>query len=125
MTLYTRPNTIIPGLKATSTLAAKQYYIVKLSSTAGEVKVCAAATDQAIGVAYNDAAAGEVVEVAVGGVLKMACEATVTAGDWVAPSTTGRAKTTTTANDNVVGIALQTYSTAGGYIPVLWTTFNY
>lgn len=114
----------IPGFVATGDLSSSQYKLVKLASTAGAVKVCSAATDVSIGVLYNEPASGEAALVAHGGVVKMLSEASVTAGAYVAPSTTGRAKVTTTGNDDVVGIAL-TAGDAGDIISVLWARFNY
>lgn len=114
----------IPGLVATGDLSSSQYKVVKLASTAGAVKVAAAATDAAVGILYNEPASGEPALVAYGGVVKVLSEASVTAGSYVAPSTTGRAKITTTGNDDVFGQAL-TAGDAGDIISVLWMRFNY
>jgi len=110
----------IPGLVATATLAAKQYYVVKASTTAGEVKVGAtAATDPILGIVQNDPAAGEVALVACGGVALAAAETSVIFGSSVTVSTTGRVKSTDTDGNRVVGIALAASSAAGDIIPVL------
>ena len=119
MTLASSNFIAIPGLTAGADLSAKQYYVVKLASTAKQVIVGAAATDGVIGVVQNDPASGEEALVAALGVVKVATEASVTAGDWLAASTTGRAKTTTSANDDVIGRALETNSAAGDIIGVL------
>ena len=113
------PAVVFSGLTASATLAAKQYYMVKLASTAGEVIVGAAKTDEVIGVLQNDAAADEAVSIGWGGVLKVAAEISVNAGDWVTCSTTGRAKTTTTDKDYALGIAIDASSSAGDIIRVL------
>ncbi len=110
---------------ATATLATSQFKIVKPSTTAGEVKVGAAATDKVIGVVQNNPAAGEVAQVAVHGVCKCLAEASVAAGDHIACSTTARAKTTTTANDHVIGIALEACNAAGDVIEILLSPSNY
>lgn len=113
----------IPGttfsLLAGESLAAKQYYLVKMASTAGEVIVAAAATDDILGVLQNDPADGEVALIGIGGVLKVAGEASVSVGDWVTSSTTGRAKTTTTDGDVVLGHAIDATSSAGDIIRVV------
>lgn len=109
----------IPGLVATATLAAKQYYVVQLSSTAGECKVATSGTSQVIGVVQNDPAAGEAAEVAFVGIAKVAVEASTTKGSYLTSSSTGRAKTTTTDGNVCIGVALEAYSTAGGIISVL------
>lgn len=119
------PYESIPGLLATGDLSSQQYKIVKLSTaTAGSVKVSAAATDDSIGVLQNDPVNGQPAVVATGGVTKVLAEASVTIGAWVASSTTGRAKVTTTANDNVVGMALDASSSAGDLIRVLLKQHN-
>lgn len=110
----------IPGLLATATLAAKQYYVVQASSTAGEVKVgSTAATDLILGIVQNDPAAGEVADVACNGIAKAAAETGVTYGDSLTTSSTGRVKTTTTDGDQIVGIALASSTAAGDIIPVI------
>jgi len=113
------PAVVFSGLTASATLAAKQYYMVKLASTAGQVIVGAAATDAVIGVLQNDPAAGEPVSIGWGGILKVAAEASVTAGTYVTCSTTGRAKGSTTDGNYFLGIALDGSSTAGNIIRVV------
>lgn len=115
----------IPGLVASGDLSAIQYKIVKFASTAGAVIVAAAATDSICGVLQNDPTDGQAAEVAIQGVCKVLSEASVTAGDHVAASTTGRAKTTTTANNHVLGIALDTNAAAGDLIRVALAISNY
>jgi hypothetical protein len=112
------PGVIFSGLVASASLAAKQYHLVKMASTAGQVIVAAAGTDAIIGVVQNDPAAGEAASIAVGGVLKVAGEASVSVGDWVTSSTTGRAKTTTTDGNIVLGTAIDATSAAGDIIRV-------
>jgi predicted RecA/RadA family phage recombinase len=118
MAIYQRYDSL-PGLKATATLAAKQYYIVQASSTAGEVKVCTTpASDPVLGVVQNDPAAGEAADVAFSGVCKAAAETGVSFGDRVTCSATSRVKTTTTDGDRIVGIALAASTAAGDIIPL-------
>lgn len=113
------------GLLAGASLASSQYKIVKLASTAGEVIVGAAATDQCIGVLLNDPADGEEALIQVNGVAKVLAEASVSAGNLVASSTTGRAKAASTANNKILGIALDASSSAGDLIRVLLCLHNY
>jgi hypothetical protein len=115
----------LPGLTASATLAAKQYYVVKMASTAKQVIVGAAATDAVIGVVQNDPAAGEEALVAIAGACKAAAEASVSAGDFVASSTTGRVKTTTTGNDDYVGKAIEASSAAGDIITIILAIGNH
>ena len=109
----------IPGLKASSTFAAKQYYVCKVSSTAGEVIPGAAATDSLLGIVQNDPAAGEVADVAAVGICKAAGEASVSFGSALTCSSTGRVKATTTNGHVLVGYALAATAAAGNIIPVL------
>lgn len=122
MTTYANYWTL-PGVVATGSIS--QYSVVKLSTTAGAVKVGAAVTDRAIGVLQNDPAAGEAAEVAVVGICKVLAEASVAKGDHLACSSTGRAKATTTANDDVFAIALEGAGTAGYIISCLLAHSNY
>lgn len=117
----------IPGLDAGADLSSNQYYIVKLASTARQVIVGAAATDGVIGVLMNDPSAqGQPAEVACIGVVKVAAEASVSAGAWLASSTTGRAKTSTTGNDDIIGRAITASTSAGDLITaVIGGGFNY
>jgi predicted RecA/RadA family phage recombinase len=117
--------TTIPGLVASGTLATSQYKIVKPASTAGGVIVGAAATDSILGVLQNDAGDGEAALIASAGVCRVLAEASVAAGDHVACSTTGRAKTTTTGNDHVLGVAVEASGAAGEYITVILSLGNY
>lgn len=115
----------IPGLVATATLAAKQYHIVKFASTAGEVVIASAATDKIAGVVQNDPIAGQEADVAVLGIAKVVAAASVAAGDHITTNTTGRAATTTTGNNHVLGIALDASSANGDVIRVALAISNY
>lgn len=124
MTTFTAGFTI-PGLLAGANLTSSQYKIVKAASTAGEVIVGAAGSDKILGVLTNNPADGAVASVQFGGVAKVLAEASVSAGDHVACSATGRAKTTTTSNDHVLGVAVVASSSAGALIPVALSMGNY
>lgn len=115
----------IPGLVATSSLASAQYKIVQASSTAGQVKLGTSATSALLGVVQNDPGAGEAADVAFAGIAKVQCEASTTYGSFLTCSSTGRAKTTTTTNNNIIGKALEAYSTAGGIIRVALSLGNF
>ena len=109
----------LPGLKASATLAAKQYYAVKLASTAGEVAVCSSGTDVVIGLVQNDPAAGEAADVAALGVALGYASTAITRGTALATNTTGQLETTSTDNYQVIGIALEAATAAGDIIRVL------
>ena len=110
----------LPGMKASATLASKQYYIVKLSSTAGEVKVSASTLDQHIGIVQNDPAAGEPAEVAFVGVCLGVAGSAITLGDHLTSNKTGTLETVaaTVAARPIVGRALNTVTTAGDLVTV-------
>jgi len=109
----------IPGLAATGSLASYQYYIVMAGSTAATVKVATTpATDDVLGVLQNDPASGEAAVVAFAGIAKVAAETGITYGNRVTCSSTGRAKATDTDGHRIVGVALESSSTAGDIIRV-------
>jgi hypothetical protein len=108
----------IPGLTAVSSLASYQYYLVQLASTAGQVKLATSGTSKIVGVLANDPAAGGEALVQFGGVMKVAAEASVNAGAWVTSSSTGRAKTTTTGGNIILGQAIDASVSAGDIIRV-------
>ena len=114
----------IPGLAATGSLASNQYYVVQAASTAGTVKVATTkATDKILGILQNDPASGEAAEVAFLGICKAAAETSVVYGEHLTVSSTGRVKTVAADGDRVVGIALESSSTAGDIIRIIATNF--
>jgi hypothetical protein len=126
MAISRGPTQFIPGFVATGDLSSSQYKLVKISSTAGAVKVGAAATNDCIGVLYNDPASGEAAEIAVGPVVAVLAEASVSAGTAVVCSTTGRVKGgAKSANNTVVGYALEASSSAGDLISIIFSLGNY
>lgn len=108
----------LPGMIATGDLSGSQYKIVKLGTTANTVKVGSAGTDAIVGVLGNDPTDGQEALVQFTGVAKVLAEASVTKGSLVSCSATGRAKTTTTANHQVLGRALEASAAAGDLIRV-------
>lgn len=112
----------IPGLTAAADLSSSQFKTVKLASTAGQVKAVAASTDEAIGVLQNAPKSGEEAEVASVGIVKALVEASVSAGNFLGPSATGRLKAAETDNNINIGYALEGSTTsAGDLIKVMLT----
>lgn len=109
----------LTGLTATSSLAAKQYHLVKFASTAGQVKVASSATSNLVGVLQNDPAAGEAAEVAIFGESKVVAAASISVGDKLVSNSTGQAKTSSTIGAVVIGYAKTASSTAGNIITVI------
>lgn len=84
---------VMPGLAATGDLSAKQFYWVKMSSTAGKVKVVNATTDEPIGILQNDPTSGDEAEVQYQGIAKVVAGTSVGWDDGarVGWNTTGKA----------------------------------
>lgn len=115
----------IPGLLAGADLSAKQYYVVKFASTAGEVVASTAGSASHAGLLQNDPADGEVADVAVLGIALGYAEGAITVGDHVTSNSTGQVQTTTTANDHLIGTALEAATTAGDLIAIALAPSNY
>lgn len=91
-----------------STGALAQGVIVKIAS--GEVVAGAAATDALVGVTSDAVSAGNTVSVKLrsgAGTAKVIAGGTIAVGDRVTSDGSGHAVATTTAGDEVVGIALE------------------
>lgn len=110
----------ITGLLAGADLSSKQYYFVKMASTAGEVVACSATTDHAIGILQNDPADGEAALVKAIGVSKVVCASTaVTVGSDVGWSAEGQAASRSAAGSRAMGTALEASAADGDIVTVL------
>lgn len=87
-------------------LSSSLGYIVKVD-TDGDIILTTARSDAALGVVYEGAAADKPATVQFGGIGKVVCGETIAAGEQIAPGTDGRALDADTANDYVLGIALE------------------
>lgn len=104
---------------AAADLSAKQYFLVKRDSTAGQCALVSGATDKPIGVLQNKpAAAGRAAEVVTLGRTKAQVEATtdIAIGDWLGPNTDGRLIKKSTDKDVVCAIAEEAATSATGDI---------
>lgn len=93
-------------LPASADLSSNQYYVVVESS--GEVALASAATDNILGVLQNAPVAGDNAEVLgrhANETGKVIAGGTIAVGDKLTTNGDGKAVTTTTANDQVFGIA--------------------
>lgn len=105
----------LKSLVATSTLAAKQYYFVKLDAN-GQI-VVAGSGNYAIGVVQDKPAAGQVGSVCgPGDVTKVYCGGTFAAGDEVSSDSSGKA-VAATSGAFVLGQALT--AGADGYVATI------
>lgn len=122
---YSSSNNVrLTGLLAGADLSAKQFYAVKLASTAGEVVVCNATTDHALGVLQNAPADGEPADIMTQGISKMVANSTaVTAGSDVGWSAEGQAASRSAAGSRQFGTALESSSSDGDIISVSLTGY--
>lgn len=83
--------------------------VVKIGTDSSHVAVCSAATDKSFGVIQNaPTAAEDAAEVALpGGGGKGLAGGTIAAGDLLAPDANSKLVATTTENDRVVAIAME------------------
>lgn len=101
--------------------AIGEYKIVKPNGV-NQVVEADAATDQLVGVSgRGDVAAGETVEVAMVGIANVKAGAAVGRGNHVTANADGEAIGTTTANNRIVGTALES-AADGDIFPVLLST---
>lgn len=108
-----------------TTLAAKQYFLVK-QHTDGTLILAAAATDSIVGVLQNKPAVGASALVRFGGTTKVVAGGTIAVGAFVTSDANGNAVATTTAGDVVIGQYLGTASAASGdVIEIVMTKFKY
>lgn len=106
----------LSGVTASADLSAKQYYFVKMSGV-NTVTVCAAATEEPIGVLQNAPTSGQAAEVCVVGVTKVSSDAALTAGNLIGTSADGQADLKVWATDVtefIVGRMLITPGAAAG-----------
>lgn len=109
--------------KAGADLSTKQGLFVELTA-ADTVNVCNAATDRPLGVLTNKpAAAGRAANVRVLGIAQVISDGTtnIAVGDYVGPSSAGKAVKKATADYSVGGIALDASTADGVVIRVLLT----
>ena len=97
------------GFVAAADYSAKQYHIVKLGTNDNEVTLATAATDVLLGTLMNTPTAGDTAEVQLrgkGGTAKVKLGGTVAKGDRLTTDGNSKAIATTTAGNQVLGIAL-------------------
>lgn len=96
-----------------SSLATKQYYIVK-QHTDGTMILAAAGTDKIVGVLQNKPDVGNAALVRIGGTTKVVAGGTISVGAWVTADSNGKAVATTTDKDVVLGKYLGAASASSG-----------
>lgn len=113
----------LPGLVAGADLSAKQFHIVKLASTAGQVVLNGTSVFSAnfCGILMNKPASGEEAEVAIDGVCKMiVATSTIVAGDGIGCNTTSKGTDAgTTDNGPRIAKAIEASAAANDIITVM------
>lgn len=106
---------------STNDLSALEYLIVKEDvSNDNAVVAASAATDPVVGILQNKPKANQGALVQWLGSSKVQAGGTITAGDRVTANSSGKAITTTSSGNSVVGIALQS-AVSGDIFEVLLT----
>lgn len=98
------------GFVSTNDLSAKQYFIVKRGSAANDVILADAATDALVGILMNKPTAAQNATVRLlnaQGTCKVKLGGTVAVGAWLTTDSAGKAISTTTDGDEIVGKALE------------------
>ena len=113
----------LPGLVAGADLSAKQFHIVKLASTAGQVVLNGTSlfAGNFVGVLMNKPASGEEAEVAIDGICKMiVATSTIVAGDGIGCNTTSKGTDAgTTDNGPRIAKAIEASAAANDIITVM------
>lgn len=115
----------LPGVKAGAdlTAAANQYKLVKFDAN-GDIVLCAAVSDVAIGSLYNNPNTGEAAQVAYRGVVLVQADGATNEGDKLAPAADAQAKVASVAAGSqewIFGIAVKAAAGAGEVIPAIMT----
>lgn len=111
----------IASFTAENDLSAKQFFLMELGASAGQVDVCDGATDRVVGVLINKPEAGEVAEVQVFGIAKAVASAAITKGATVGTTNAGKLVAKTADADFICGIALEAAAADLDVISILLT----
>lgn len=108
---------------ATADYRLKQYYFMKLSTSAAMTAVlAAAATDLCIGINQDKPNTGQAMAVRVLGISMVVSDGSgtnIAIGDRIGPNSSGKAVKKATADYNAAGIALDASTTDGAIIRIL------
>ena len=101
--------------------------VIKGTDTNKQVKLPAAAGDRALGITGHKAdAAGDLIPVVVGGIVKAIASAAIAVGDLCdVAATSGKLRATIAANANVIGIALTSAAADGDEFDLLVVHSNF
>lgn len=102
---------------ASEALTAKQFYIMQMDAN-GACEIGEGATDLLIGVLQNTPASGAAARVRFAGTSKVVASGVIAIGAYVTTDAAGKAVTTTTDGDLVVGQALEAAGADGDIIEI-------
>jgi hypothetical protein len=103
----------IRSAEAGEAMTDKKHYIVQLDAT-GKIEVAEGATDLIVGVLQDNCAAGEPATYAFGGTVKVKAGGSIAIGAFVTSDGNGKAVSTTTDGDVVIGRYVGTAAAADG-----------
>lgn len=98
-------------------LSSKKYYIAQLDAS-GNVEVGESATDLLVGVIQNKPESGKAALIRNAGTSKVVASAAIAIGAFVTTTSAGKAVTTTTDKDVVIGRALEAAGADGDIIEI-------
>lgn len=98
---------VIKSFKALADLSAKQFYAVKIVTSDNGVNIATSATADPIGTLINEPKSGEGAAVALSGTSKGIAGGSIGLGDFVTADSNGALVATTSANDHVLGKAIE------------------
>lgn len=105
-------------------LSEKQFYIVQMDSS-GDMEVAEGATDLLLGVLQDKPESGQAGTYRHKGTSKVIASAAIAIGAYVTTNNAGKAVTTTTQGDAVIGMALEAAAADGDIIEIQLMRFNY
>lgn len=107
-----------------SDYSAKQYYLAKAGSAANSCVLSSAAADRTIGVVQNNPIVGEPATVRFLGTTKVVASAAITKGAQLTSAASGKVVATTTADEKIIGIALEAAAADGDIIEMQFAMYN-
>ncbi len=110
-------------LPAGADLSAKQYYFVKINTSAQAV-LCSGATDKPIGVLQNAPTSGQAAEITVVGGTKIVASASLDEGVAIGTTAAGKAGAKTVGTDTTNYIVGNVIQAAGADLDVLTAVIN-
>ena len=109
---------------ASEDLSEKQFYIMQMDSD-GNMEIAESATDLILGVLQDKPESGQAGTYRHAGTSKVVASAAIAIGADVTTTSAGKAVTTTTQGDKVIGIALEAAAADGDIIEIQLVRYTY